>query len=43
MLGSGCFINMSLGGAVRDEEDKNGCLLELACVFPAVYHTIIVQ
>ena len=38
MLGSGCFNSMSRGGAVRDEEDKNGpCLLELTCILPVAY------
>ena len=35
ILGSGFFNNISLGGAVRDEEDKNGpCLLELIFSLP---------
>lgn len=37
ILGSGFFNNISLGGAVRDEEDKNGpCLLELIFSLPCV-------
>lgn len=35
ILGSGFFNNISLGGAIRDEEDKNGpCLLELTFSLP---------
>lgn len=35
--GSGCFNTISLGGAVRDVDDKKGpCLLELTLVLPAV-------
>ena len=37
IAGSGCFNTISLGGAVRDVDDKKGpCLLELTFVLPAI-------